>query len=151
MSLIPLLTAIIGYLASIKFVDRRDFWERFDYWHKKIIAEIAFSKRTLPEIFNEAESSDKNDLFLMVAKDYVKNHKTIIKFNFLCKEEKEFIDKYFQNIGTMDGDTQLNYLKSFETELEKYVSGSELKNKRFRPLFIKMGFLIGLVIFILII
>lgn len=151
LAFIPLLTAFIGYIMSMKFSLSRDFWERFEFWHKKIKSEITFSQRSLLEIFKDDENKGKSDLFLSVAHDYVINGKTDVKLNFLCKEEREFLDKYFVNLGTMDRDSQLNYLNSLEVELEKYVSGSDKKDKKYRPLYVKMGFLIGLVIFILVI
>ena len=151
LAFIPLITAFLGYVMSVKFVESRDFWERFAFWHKKIKSEIEFSQRSLLEIFNDGKSTDKNDLFLSVAKDYVVNKKTDAELNFLCKEEREFLDKYFVDLGTMDRASQLNYLNSLEVELNKFVSASDIKNKKYRPLYVKMGFLIGLVVFILVI
>lgn len=150
LAFIPFLTALIGYFMSIKYATTRDFWDDFSFWHKKIKSEIAFSQRSLVEIFNNDKTAD-NGLFLTVAKDYVQKNKTDEKLNFLCKEEREFLDKYFVNLGTLDIDSQLKYLDSLETELNKFVLDAESKNKRYRPLFVKMGFLIGLVIFILVI
>ncbi|MBO4251503.1 MAG: hypothetical protein J5911_02440 [Clostridia bacterium] len=149
--LIPLFTALIGFVSSMKYSDARDFWERFEFWHKKIKSEITFSQRSLLEIFNGSEDLYKNDKFLSVAKDYLQKGKTDENLNFLSKNEKEFIYKYFQNLGTMDRDSQLNYLNSLETELNKYVSDAGQKDKKYRPLFVKMGFLLGLVVFIMII
>lgn len=151
MAVIPLLTALLGYLLSVRYGEKRDFWERFSFWHKKIKSEIVFSQNSLPEIFNKNDTSSKDDLFLSVAKDYLINNKVGVKLNFLGKEEKEFIDKYFSNLGKTDKNSQLNLLNSLETELDKFVSDSDNKNKKYRPLYVKMGFLIGLIIFILVI
>ncbi|MBQ6979163.1 MAG: hypothetical protein IJQ07_00790 [Clostridia bacterium] len=146
---IPLITAFIGYIISMKFAISHEFWEDFSFWHKKIKSEISFSQRSILEIFNNFEDLNKSELFLSVAKDYVKNQKTTTKLNFLRKEEKEFINKYFVSLGTMDRDSQLKYLESLETELNAFSLNADSKNKKYRPLYVKMGFLIGLVVFIL--
>ena len=147
-AIIPLIAAFLGYILSIKYGESSDFWDNFSFWHKKIKSEISFSQNSLPEIFG---GENKSDVFLTVATEYLKTKNVTLKLRFLSKEEKDFLTKYLQALGTTDRNSQLNFLNSVETELEKYRSDAENKRKRYRPLFVKLGFLFGLIVFILII
>lgn len=148
LSVIPMLTAVLGYLFSVKYGQIRDFWDKFGFWHKKIKAEIAFSQNSLPEIFGE---SKKSDAFSDCAREYLIGNDKSVQLKFLSDEETEFLNKYLQNLGRMDKDSQLNFLNSFEPELEKFIRSAENKSKTYRPLCVKLGFLLGLIIFILLI
>nr|MBO4517768.1 hypothetical protein [Clostridia bacterium] len=149
---IPLICAILGWLVSIKFAESQAFWEKFAYKHEKIKSDIAFLQNPLSEILETGfETDGKKDYFSILANDYFKNGKTTQKLKFLSAEETAFIEKYLQNLGTTDKDSQINLLKSMETEIKKYSETSYDKCKKYRPLYIKLGFLAGLVIFILVV
>lgn len=147
-AIIPLITAMLGYLLSLKYREADDFWESFSFWHKKIKSEISFSQNSLPEIF---DVENQNDIFMTLATEYLKTKTVSVKLKFLSKEEKDFVIKYLQTLGTSDKPSQLSFLNSMETDLEKYRLTAENKRKKYRPLFVKLGFLFGLIIFILII
>lgn len=148
LAFIPILTAILGYLFSVKYGEIRDFWDKFGFWHKKIKAEIAFSQNSLPEIFAEGKTSDA---FSACVRAYMNGTGKSVKLKFLSDEETDFLNKYLQNLGRTDKDSQLNFLNSFEPELEKFIRIAENKSKTYRPLCVKLGFLSGLIIFILLI
>ena len=148
LAIIPILTAFLGYLFSVKYGQIRDFWDKFGFWHKRIKAEIAFSQNSLPEIFGESE---KSDAFSDCVREYVIGNDKSVKLKFLSDEEMEFLNKYLQNLGRTDKDSQLNFLNSFEPELEKFIHNAENKSKTYRPLCVKLGFLLGLIVFILLI
>lgn len=147
-ALIPFLTAAIGYLFSLQYGQAREFWAKFKFWHKKIKAEISFSQSSLSEIFESGEISDP---FCLSAKEYLAAKKINTELRFLSKEEISFLYKYLQNLGTTDKDSQLNFLNSLEPELENYSENAAEKDKKFRPLYVKLGFLLGLIVFILVI
>ena len=147
-AVIPLILGLIGYLFSARYRESSDFWDEFLTWHKKIKSEITFSQRSLPEIF---DSDDRDDLFLTVAKEYLSDKTIKTNLDFLSKEEIIFLTKYLESLGTTDKNSQLDFLNSMENDVEYYQQIAEKKNKNFRPLFVKMGFLLGLILFILII
>ena len=146
LAIIPMITAFIGYLFSIRYGQVRDFWDKFGGWHKKIKSEIAFSQNSLLEIFG---GNKKADVFSDYATEYVRSKNKPNRLNFLSNEETEFLNKYLQNLGTTDKDSQLNFLNSVEPELVSFTQIAEKKCKTYRPLYVKLGFLFGLIIFIL--
>lgn len=148
---IPLICAFLGWLISIKFAESKAFWEKFAFRHEKIKAEISFSQNSLSEILESGEKDGKNDSFSTMANNYFKNGRITPELKFLSEEEIRFIEKYLQNLGTTDKDSQINLLKSMEAEIKKYSDTSDNRYKKYRPLYIKLGFLSGLVIFILVV
>ena len=149
---IPLICAFLGWLISNKFAESQTFWGKFAYKHEKIKAEISFSQNPLSEIlYDKKENIEKQDGFSVMLHDCFKNGKITHKLKFLSEEEIRFIEKYFQSLGTTDKDSQINILKSMETEIKKYSEIADEKCKKYRPLYIKLGFLSGLVIFILVV
>lgn len=148
LTVIPIVTAVIGYLFSVKYEQKRDFWDKFGFWHKRIKTEIAFSQNSLLEIFGAIQ---KPDAFSDYAKNYLHGSQKTTKISFLSEEERIFIDKYLQNLGKTDKDSQLNFLNSLEPELINFTQIAEKKCKTYRPLYIKLGFLFGVIIFILLI
>lgn len=148
LAFVPILFAVAGYLFSLKYNDSREFWDKFMFWHKKIKTEIAFSQNTLSEILH---GDEKSDMFLSAAINYIYDKKSITKLKFLSEEENNFLKKYLENLGTTDKNSQLNLLNSMEQELSGFVQISQNKSKKYRPLYIKLGFLFGLIVFILVV
>ena len=144
---VPIVTAILGYLFSARFAEEKDFWNNFEFWHKKIKSEISFTQNSLHEILSE--ENDK-DVFLSSAKAFFKNGITPA-LNFLSEKENAFFNEYLHRLGTSDKESQIAFLNSMESELLEYVKKSNEKYEKFRPLYVKLGFLFGLILFILVV
>ncbi len=57
--------------------------------------------------------------------------------------------KYLQNLGKTDKSSQVDLLNSFEPELENFLRIADGNNKKYRQVLVKLGFLFGLIVFIL--
>ena len=147
---IPIVTALMGYLFSARFAAEKKFWESFVFTHKRIKNEVSFLQKSLPEILN-FNDNDEKDLFLITIKNYIENGKLPPQIKFLNKEQTDFLTEYIKNLGTTDKKSQLDFLGSMEEKLYSFEKDSDEKYKKYRPLFVKLGFLSGLIIFILLI
>jgi len=145
--IIPFLTAFIGYFLSNKYSERKEFFEDFDCFHKILKTEISFTKRTIYEIL---KGNRENSDFLDLIQRFL-NGNTEYCLKYLKKEEHDFVKKYFENLGVLDKVSQLDYINSLNDRIQKMVTDSQNEQKKYRPLYIKLGFLFGLVIFILLI
>lgn len=143
---IPFITALIGYLLSLKFLNERNFWEDFYFWHKKIKSEINFTQKTIPELIN----AERRSVFSELLDGYLKTEKLSLP-KFLSQEERNFVSDYVHTLGTTDKSSQLFFLNSVENKLSEFNDTHLLKYKKVGPLFIKLGFLFGVIIFILIV
>jgi len=76
------------------------------------------------------------------------------KFNFsntvLNKREAGIIKDFFDRLGTLDYDTQINELQSKKMLFMQMYDGADKKNKSFGRAYIKLGFLGGLLLGIMI-
>ena len=112
--------------------------------------EIAFSQKTLKEII--AEKYSINNDFLYSFKLYLENKENFcLNINYLSSDEKAFLLEYFENIGKTEKGSQLEFLKKAEERLSTFYKNAIELDKKYKTLYIKLGFLIGLIIFILII
>lgn len=136
----------LGYRTSLKYVKRKNFFNDFAEFNKKLKNEVLFLQNTLVKITDKID--DGND-FNTCIKEYVKNKKYGFELNYLSADEKEFFDKYLGIIGKGDKTSQLQYLNSVDEKISAlYVSASS-EEKKFKTLYVKLGFLIGLMALVL--
>ena len=151
LAFIPIIGAVIGYLISFRYLYAREFWDGFYNLNKKLKSEIRFTQNTLPNMiktenaknaFIKALNEDLFDADLNAQK---------VKLYYLSEKEKEFYVNYVKTIGSTDKDAEIAFIDSVEQELYTYFRTHEEKYKKYRPLFIKLGFLFGLIMFILLV
>ena len=81
--------------------------------------------------------------------DYYFNKNSKMEFKLdkhvFSNEDKEYVEKYMNNIGSVDKKTQLDFLSSCDIELKEKVAKCEQNAKKYKSLCIRLGFLIGLI------
>lgn len=148
--LVIIFSTFIGYILSKKYTKLKNFYCNFDNFNKMLKTEIAFSQKTLKEIIDEKYSI--NNDFLNNFKLYLENKENFcLNINYLSSDEKAFLLEYFENIGKTEKGSQLEFLKKAEERLSTFYKNAIELDKKYKTLYIKLGFLIGLIIFILII
>ena len=148
--LVIIFSTFIGYVLSKKYTKLKNFYCNFDNFNKMLKTEIAFSQKTLKEII--AEKYSINNDFLYSFKLYLENKENFcLNINYLSSDEKAFLLEYFENIGKTEKGSQLEFLKKAEERLSTFYKNAIELDKKYKTLYIKLGFLIGLIIFILII
>ena len=71
------------------------------------------------------------------------------KYSFLKREEKRVVEDYFLMLGKGDSISQKGYFSSVKQSLSALQIDAETACKRYGDLYIKLGFLCGLLILIL--
>lgn len=113
----------------------------------KILSDLSYKKSNIDKLLaGKFQSSDLNVLL----NSYLKNKKLILP-NYLSVEEKFLIEDIFSTLGKVDTLSQIKNLEAFKTELIKITKEKYEKYKKFNTLFIKLGFIGGLLVFILVI
>ena len=64
---------------------------------------------------------------------------------------KIFIYEYANRIGQTEAKTEIDYLSSIEVVIKEKMDEAIKQEKKYKPLCIKMGFLIGLIVFVIIV
>ena len=140
--------SLVGFIMSIKYSERRAFYSDFYSFNSQYILSVSLSKDTLYSIL---EKNDCKSDFYKVALAKIKGIQTIKKYGYLKSEDYKIIDEYFDGLGKGDGYIEKrNALKSEEILKEKKKS-CEQEEKKYKPLFIKLGLLFGAIVFILLI
>ncbi len=151
-------TTFCGYLLSKKYRQKKLFFQQLKEFNERFLSEIAYYRRPirefvagfryqgefnslLEEFFSTMETRSSNDRKVFDLPDY----------SFLTAEEKGIVADYFLMLGKGDSISQKEYFSSAKERLFKLQTESEKDCKRYGDLYIKIGFLCGLLILILIV
>ncbi len=138
----------LGYFFSYKYTDRKNFYVNFYNFNQKLKSEVNFTKRTLISMVKELEGKQDGFSKVIYAK-IIDEKEVIIKENYLTIDEKNSLYNYLDGLGNSDFYTQLKILESIDGELKDKKEKSIIDEKRYKILYIKLGFLCGLAILIL--
>ncbi len=142
-ALFLLLSVILGHIFSSKYLLKYKFYDDFYQFNEKVINEVLYFQKTLNSIINCLPESD----FSRVIKSYFEKKK-IAQVDFLTAEENEYLNNYLINVGKSDRDTQIEYLQRVRLNIDSIKKGAETSLKKYRPLYLKISLLIGLIAFV---
>ena len=151
-------TTFCGYLLARKYRTRKDFFRQLREFNDRFISEISYFRRPIEEFvamypyqgdfdrllkafFSALKSSHTNDRLLL----------DLSNESFLTEEEKHLVEDYFLTLGKGDSLSQKSYFSTMKERLIKLEFETETQAKKYGDLYIKMGFLCGLLLLILIV
>ncbi len=141
------ISTFLGYFYSRRYIERRKAFERLNAFNLLVETEVVFAKNSLVVLVKNAECDDVltgyiRDFFLLKRENEE-------KLKILKKDEKSFFIEYVRRLGQGDKKSQTEYLKAAEAKISGYLSVAEDEDKKYRPLCLKLGFLFGLVVLII--
>lgn len=142
----------IGYKLSDKYKLRRQFYADFAAFNKLLMSEVMFTRKTIPDILSKGKYSAS---FKILTDEFLKSITeqrkiSVDKLWFLTEQEREFAVEYFTSLGKTDAKTQIDYLSSAAEKLKGFLSVAETEERQYARLYVKLGFLAGLLVFVLI-
>lgn len=148
-----------GYLLSKKYRRRKKFFQQWTIFNERFLNEIAYYRRPLKEFYQKFEYDGDFNLFLLgFLESLTKNEGNkwefeglLKEFSFLEKEDKGMITDYFLMLGRGDSRSQKEYFSSVKSPLEKRALAVETQAKKYGDLYVKLGFLLGLALLIIIV
>lgn len=145
--LLLLISTCLGFFYSRRYSERRRIFESLGAFNSRVKAEVVFSKGSLVSLVKNVESDN-------VATEYIRDFflekkESEERLKIFTKDEKIFFTDYVRRLGQGDKKSQTEYLKSAEMKIGGYISAAEEADKKYRPLCIKLGFLFGLIILII--
>ncbi len=151
-------TSFCGYLLSKKYRRRKSFFKQWKEFNERFLSEISYYRRPLRQ-FIEAYSYQGefqqllHDFYLTL--DERSSLEKILSgtdaYAFLKAEEKRGVEDYFLMLGKGDSVSQKSYFSSVKEGLSAFQKTTETEAKRYSDLYVKLGFLCGLLILILIV
>lgn len=143
-----ILSIFLGLKFAEKYTLKSKFYANFYQFNKLLKSEISFGQTT---IMNIANSLKNNSDFVVCLNEYLENKKFNFDKKYLSLEEKDFFKIYLSNIGIHDKATQMDYIAGVDGRIEEYYSNAKNDEKKYKTLYIKLGLLFGLMLFIILI
>lgn len=137
----------LGYLCGGKYRKKKSFFFSMEDFNEKFLNELAFSRRPLADFIGMNEY--KGD-FACSLKSFLSEGKPKT-YSFLTDEEKGFVEAYFSVLGKGDAHSQNGYFSSAKENLASYKENSEALAKKYCDMYLKLGFLLGLALLIVIV
>ena len=155
--IIVVFCSFCGFLLAKKYKKRKLFFTQLYEFNERFLNEVTYYRRPIEEfsskyIYKE-EFSNALELFLQNVKNGVLPPLSLdsIDFSFLSTEEKQSIEDYFNMLGKGDSSSQKAYFSSKSEALKKWQTDAQTTAKKYLDLYIKLGFLFGLFLLILLI
>lgn len=149
-------TAFCGYLLAKKYRQRKLFFLQMKEFNERFLNEISYYRRPIAEFISgyayQGEFQTLLSLFFERIKERSVTEKMFLDgeaFSFLSRDERTFVEDYFQMLGKGDSVSQKGYFSSVKSELSRLQTSTETECKKYGDLYVKIGFLCGLLILIL--
>jgi len=147
-------TSFCGSLLAKKYKKRRDFLIQLSEFNDRFLNEVNYYKRPLKEFFAEYQYKDEFGDFLLnyTAKLGTQNGEIEVDdYDFLMDEDKRIVQNYFSMLGKGDTASQKTYYGGMKEIVKSTYLDAENTYKKYGNLYVKIGFLCGLLFLILII
>lgn len=150
-------TTLCGYLLAKKYRQRALFFKQFHVFNERFLNEIAYYKRPVREFISQYSYKGDFGELLSHFLARVEKGKDLVgfleedAFSFLTEEEIRLLENYFLMLGKGDSLSQRNYFSSMKAALTTYDTEAQTTCKQYGDLYVKFGFLCGLLLLILII
>ena len=143
------ISTMTGYLLSIKYTERKRFYDDFYSFNKRYIECVSFSGDSIKKIISE-NRVEGSDFYEYIGKLFEDKNSNFPK-KYLTADETLFLLEYADALGRGDYETEKKKASVWLEKVKEKKEKSESDEKRYKPLLIKLGFLLGAIIFILII
>ncbi len=151
-------TSLCGRMLAKKYRVRKDFFKQLKEFNERFLSEISYMRRPLKDFVSSYAYQGE---FKELLRDYFRALDEQIpsgvlffereNYSFLTEEEERTVADYFSMLGKGDSASQKGYFTSVRERLSAMQLESEKDAKRYGDLYVKIGFLCGLLILILIV
>ena len=151
-------TSFCGYFFANKYRKRKHFLRQFKEFNERFLSEVSYFRRPIKAFVASYAYNGEFDRFLKIffgllekgqAEVYAFDFKS--EFSFLREEERQTVEDYFLMLGKGDSISQKGYFASIKERLSGLSTSADNDCKKYGDLYIKLGFLCGLLILILMI
>lgn len=150
-------TSLCGYVFAGKYRRKKSFFYQLFEFNERFLGEISYAKRPIVEFARRYSYTDEFEELLEAFEKELQSEEeffleeTIEDFSFLNDDEKIAISDYFRTIGRGDSSSQKAYFTTMKAQLGEYKKNSAQACGRYGDLYVKLGFLFGLAVMILIV
>ena len=150
-------TTFCGYLLGKKYRKRKEFYMQFFLFNERFLNEITYYRRPLREFIGKYTYKNEFSLLLERFIDCADKRLPLkgnllqgADFDCIKAESKSIVEDYFIMLGRGDSVSQKTYFCSMKETLAGMEKEAIDTAKKYGDLYIKLGFLCGLLVLILI-
>lgn len=146
--------SMIGLMLHKNSLQKVKYYESLIAFINTLTSEIKFRQSSLKVVIQEFIKNNNTSLNVHLQEFYnflQGETSTLILSKKLKQEETETIANFFSTLGTCDDTTQLFELENYKSKFEAIYLDKETKHKKFGGLYLKLSFLCGIAIGVLII
>ena len=151
-------TSYCGFVLAKKYRKRKLFFAQLKEFNERFLSEVSYYRRPLGEFVSKyvykGEFQNFLQNFFAEIEEISQSNEREINFDdceFLKGEDKNLVEDYFKMLGKGDSASQKTYFSAGKEWIAKLYGDAENEYKKYGDLYIKLGFLCGLLILILII
>ena len=145
--------SLVGLKLYKDSVNRVKYFEGVLSLINTLISEIQFRRQNLKSILRDFCDNNKTP-FVVHVKEFLTHLETNEEFKpsklHLKNEETEEVKHFFSSLGTSDSDTQLVVLDTYKVKFEELRKHYADRHKKYGSLYLKLSFLLGLALGIVI-
>ena len=148
-------TSLCGYFLARKYRQRKLFFTQLCAFNERFIGEVSYYRRPIREFAAKYVYRGEFDELLKGFFAGIEEGVSPIEilerkeFSFLKEEEKRVVEDYFLMLGKGDSASQKGYFIAVKDGLASLQAEAETTCKKYADLYVKLGFLCGLLILIL--
>ena len=139
------ISALIGKILAQKYTDKRIFLEDFLFFLTLLENEVNFSQN---DLFVVIEKLPKRDFYKYALNELNLSNQ---KSKFVTNKEEPFYNKFFLSLGKIDKYSQKDSIEELKSHLKIFYDTAKKTEETNASLYFKLGILIGIMIFILLI
>ena len=142
------LCVMLAWLLTRKYRLRMQFYYNLNLFNERLVNEVSYTKIPLPAFMVNGDFKR----MLEVKRDArFDNGDEGCDIEYLSEDERKFLGDYFRMIGKSDAASQKTYLSAMREEIAEKKQKSEELYRKYFSLYIKLGFLAGLILVVLIV
>ncbi len=140
----------IGYCFSKKYKDRIAFYKEFNMFCNVLENQISFTKNSISSIAGKYYPAYKSK-FKKVLSDVLINKNKYEKLDILNEQENNYAENFFNSLGKLDVKGEILNIKNNKSEITEKINECTQDDIKYGNLGIKLGFILGLLICIILI
>lgn len=142
--MLVVLCGAFGLILTWKYKKRKIFFYNLDLFNARLINEVSYTKMPLSAFIEKYTFKGDFAQFLEEKKKSGFAYDAC-EYSYLTEDEQNFVRDYFLMVGRSDSASQKEYLMSSRAETERLRAESDAEYKRHFNLYVRLGFLFGLV------
>jgi hypothetical protein len=139
---------LIGFAISYRYTFRKNYYKSFFSFNSVVLSEVSFGKKTIKSLIEE----NNNGNTFYRAFDLLMQKKNIeLSKRVYTNDDLILLKEYSLMVGKSDSKTQEAYLTKMSEILSEIYNKCVDEEKKYKELYFKLGLLVGLIFFIIII